>query len=298
MRVASALIVVAAFVASATLVRAQAPTEITINDAGVQPENVTSSQDGAVYFGSTAKGTIYRAAPGASQAEPWIQASAAGLSNVLGVLADDKSNTLWVCQNSTGGRGGAPVTGQTALRSFDLKTGAAKGIYPFPSNGGICNDMAIAPDGTVYATETLSNRIHRLKPGAAALDLWVPADPRLAGVDGIAMLGDGAVYVNAFFSGDIFRIPVNADGSAGLMVKIETSMPLSRPDGLRAVGPRTLIQAEGQGRVTELTIDGNRAEVRVVKDGLPGASGVTLVGETALVLVERAKAVVVPYRRP
>ena len=85
-----------------------------------------------MYFGSTAKGTIYRAAPGAAQAEPWIQASAAGLTNVLGVLADDKTNTLWVCQNNTGGRGGAPVVGQTALRSFDLKSGAAKGTYPVP----------------------------------------------------------------------------------------------------------------------------------------------------------------------
>jgi len=298
MSVSRTFSVVVVFAASAALVRAQARTEITINDTGVQAENLTSSQDGAVYFGSTAKGTIYRAAPGTSQAEPWIQASTAGLTNVLGVLADDKSNTLWVCQNSTGGRGGAPVTGQTALRSFDLKAGAAKGTYPFPSNGGVCNDMAIAPDGTVYATESFSNRIHRLKPGAAALDLWVPADPRLAGVDGIAVLADGAVYVNTFFAGDIFRIPVNADGSAGTMVKIETSTPLSRPDGLRAVGPKMLIQAEGQGRVTELTIDGNRAEVRVVKDGLSGATGVTLVGETALVLVERAKAVVVPYRRP
>src|SRR6187551_2930508 len=158
------------------LVRAQSRTEVTINDTGVQAENLTSSQDGAIYFGSTAKGTIYRATPGTAQAEPWILASATGLTNVLGVLADDKSNTLWVCQNSTGGRGGAPVTGQTALRSFDLKTGTAKGTYPFPTNGGICNDMAIAPDGTVYATETLSNRIHRLKPGAAALDMWVPAD--------------------------------------------------------------------------------------------------------------------------
>ena len=62
------------------------------------------------------------------------------------------------------------------------------------------------------------------------------------------------------------------------------------------MGPRTLIQAEGQGRLTELTIDGNRADVRVVKDGLTAASGVTVVGDTALVLVERAKAVVVPYR--
>jgi len=287
-----ALITVAAL---SPLVRAQGRTEVTINDTGVQAENLTSSQDGSVYFGSTAKGTIYRAAPGASQAEPWIQASAAGLTNVLGVLADDKSNTLWVCQNNTGGRGGAPVVGQTALRSFDLKTGAAKGTYPFPSNGGVCNDMAIAGDGTVYATESFANRVHRLRPGATALDVWV-TDQRFAGIDGIAILGDGAVYVNTFFGGELFRIPVSADGGAGTIVKIETSMPLSRPDGLRTVGPRTLIQAEGQGRFTELTIDGNRANVRVVKDGLSGATGVTLVGDTALVLVERAKAVVVPYR--
>ena len=97
-------------------------------------------------------------------------------------------------------------------------------------------------------------------------------------------------------SGELFRIPVNGDGSAGAIAKIETSMPLERPDGLRTVGPRTLIQAEGQGRVTELTIDGTRADVRVVKDGLSAASGVTVVGDTALVLVERAKAVPVPYR--
>ena len=190
------------------LVRAQDRTEVTINDTGVQAENLTSSQDGTVYFGSTAKGTIYRATPGAAQAEPWIQASAAGLTNVLGVLADDKTNTLWVCQNNTGGRGGAPVVGQTALRSFDLKSGAAKGTYPFPSNGGVCNDMAVSSDGTVYATESFANRVHRLRPGAAALDVWI-TDPQLGAIDGIALLADGAVYVNTFMSGQLFRIPVN-----------------------------------------------------------------------------------------
>jgi hypothetical protein len=177
-----------------------------------------------------------------------------------------------------------------------LKTGAAKGTYPFPTNGGVCNDMAVSSNGTVYATESFGNRIHRLRTGATELEVWA-TDPRLSAIDGLALLADGAVYVNTFLSGELFRIPVNTDGSAGTIVKVETSVPLARPDGLRTVGPRTLIQAEGQGRLAELTIDGNRAGVRVVKDGLTAASGVTVVGDTALVLVERAKAVVVPYRQ-
>lgn len=294
--IVSCLPAVPAVVVVASLAGAQSRTEITINDTGTQAENLTSSQDGSVYFGSTAKGTIYRAAPGAAVAEPWIRAETAGLTNVLGVLADDKSSTLWVCQNSTGGRGGSPTVGQTALRSFDLKSGAAKATYNFPSNGGVCNDMVVATDGTVYATESFANRIHRLHPGAKELDLWVPAKPELAGVDGIAILADGAVYVNTFFAGKIFRIPVNADGSAGAMVEISTSLPLSRPDGLRSVGPHTMVQAEGQGRMTELTIKGNHAEVRVIREGLNAATGVTIVGDHALVLVDRSKAALVPYR--
>src|SRR6185436_18333782 len=246
-------------VASFTLpARAQTRTQVTINDTAVAPENLTSSQDGTVYFGSTAKGTIYRAAPGASQAEPWILASTTGLTNVLGVLADDKSNTLWVCQNSTGGRGGAPVVGQTALRSFDLKTGAVKGTYPFPPNSGVCNDIAVSANGTAYASESFRGRVHRLKPGATELEVWI-SNEEISVIDGLTFLADGSLYVNTFNNGKLFRIPVNADGSAGTIVAIETSMPLVRPDGLRTAGPRTFIQAEGQGRVAELTVNGNRA---------------------------------------
>jgi hypothetical protein len=128
------------------------------------------------------------------------------------------------------------------------------------------------------------------------LEVWV-TEQQLDVIDGLSFLADGALYANNFTSGKLFRVPVNADGSAGAVVPIETSMPLVRPDGLRTVGPRTLIRAEGQGRVTELTINGNRAEVRVMQDNLPGATGVTILGDSALVLVSRVKAVVLPYRR-
>jgi sugar lactone lactonase YvrE/ketosteroid isomerase-like protein len=293
-RVRNMSVAVVALAGLATLAQAQRRTEVTLSDSAAMPENLTSSRDGMVYFGSTAKGTIYRAAPGAARAEPWILASATGLTNVLGVLADDHANTLWVCQNATGGRGGAPVVGQTALRSFDLKTGAPRGTYPLPPNAGICNDIAVSADGAAYVSESFRGRIHRLRPGATQLETWV-TDQQLDVIDGLAFLADGALYANNFTSGKLYRVSVNADGTAGAVVPIETSLPLVRPDGLRTAGPRTLIQAEGQGRVTELTITGNRADVRVVHDNLPGATGVTIVGDNALVLVSRLKGVVVPY---
>ena len=294
-RAASAAIVVLMSVAS--IGRAQGRTEVTIADSAVEAENLTSTRDGTVYFGSMATGTIYRAAPGAARAEPWILAATTGLTRVLGVLADERSNTLWVCQNVTDGRGGAPVTGQTALRTFDLRSGAPKGTYPLPPNAGICNDIAVSANGTAYVSESFRGRVHRLRPGATALEVWA-SDSAIAVIDGLAVLGDGSLYVNNFATGKLYRIPVNADGSAGALVPIETSLPFVRPDGLRSVGARTLLQAEGQGRVTELTVDGSRAEVRVLRDGLTAATGVTLVGDSAFVLVERRRAVVVPYRAP
>ena len=70
-------------------------------------------------------------------------------------------------RSATGGRNGAPVVGETALKAFNLKTAAFKASYAFPNNG-LCNDMAVAKDGTVYATDTTQGRVLRLKKGAKA----------------------------------------------------------------------------------------------------------------------------------
>jgi hypothetical protein len=59
-----------------------------------------------------------------------------------------------------------------------------------------------------------------------------------------------------------------------------------------------MLQAEGGGRVAEITVTGDRADIRVLKEELVGATAVTLVGDTAYVLVGRLKAVAVPYSAP
>lgn len=266
----------------------QVPAEIMPTEEKAGPENLTSTKNGTVYFGSTTKGTVYRAMPGSAQAEPWIIGEAVGLKMVLGVLADEKSNTLWVAAN---GAGAQRAPEDSILRAFDLKTGAPKGAYPAPE-GGLLNDMAVAADGSVYVSDMTGGRILRLKPKAEKLEVWL-ADAAHRGIDGLTFLADGALYFNNYSNGKLLRVRVAADGTAGEVKEIETPVPFKNPDGMRTLAPNKLIQIEGSGRLTEITINGDKAEVKTLREGLTRGTGVTVVGKTAYALVERLKAIAV-----
>jgi len=282
-RRAFALVII---VAAAAGLQAADRTEITFTDGKIFPESLTSTKNGTIYFGSLGQDSVYRATGKEEKASVWIQPKSNGLMTVLGVFADEPAGTLWVCASATGGRGGTPVVGETALKAFNLKDASFKASYPFP-NGGLCNDIAVAKDGTVYATDTTGARVLRLKKGATAFEAWA-ADAMLLGtVDGVALLADGNVYVNSVGQGTLLRIPVKADGSAGAITKLETSRPLTQPDGMRSVGSKTMLLVEGAGRLDEVTINGDKAEVKVLREGLTGPTAVTVAGGTAYVAEAR-----------
>src|SRR6185436_18780428 len=123
---------------------------------------------------------------------------------------------------------------------------------------------AVARDGTVYATDTTQGRVLRLKKGATALDVWIADPMALATADGIALLADGNVYVNSVGQSTLMRVPVKPDGSAGAIAKLEPSRAMQRPDGMRSVGAKTMLLVEG-GRLDEVTINGDKAEIKVLK---------------------------------
>ena len=272
---------VAAIVAAVCGVQAADRAEITFADGRIFPESLTSTKNGDIYFGSLGQDSVYRARSNESQAKTWIQPKSNGLATVLGVFADEKAGVLWVCTSTTGGRNGQPVAGETALKAFNLKDASFKASYAFPGNG-LCNDIAVAKDGTVYVADTTQARVLRLKKGASALDVWAAEPMLLAGADGIVLLADGNVYVNSVTQSTLLRIDVKKDGSAGPITKLETSRPLQGPDGMRSVGSKTMLLVEG-GRLDEVTINGNKAEIKVLKEGMTGITAVTLTGGTAYV---------------
>jgi sugar lactone lactonase YvrE len=281
----------ACLIGAATLAQAAAPpAEIVIPGERIFPESLTSAPDGSVIIGSIGQHVIYRAKPGAATAETWIAANTEGISSVFGVFADPKSNTLWACSGTSPfgppPAGGAPPSN---LYAFDLKTGAHKAHYVFPTPGSFCNDIAVDAAGNAYATDTNNMEVVRLKKGAQQLEVWMgngSFGPKGGVLDGISVLGQ-RVLVNTLGTSKLFSIPIGADGKAGAVTEVMLDRPISRPDGMRSFGKDKVLIVEGGngGRLSRITLNGDSGKVETVKEGYPdGPVAVTVVGTTAYVV--------------
>jgi len=267
--------------------------DILIENSKSQPESLTLAPGGVLIVGSASSPFVYKVKPGATTAEKFIDVSSEPPGTFfLGMLADASTNTLWTCQltpvpNTT------PPARHTALRSFDLTTGAAKIRWNLPGDMNVCNDFTIGPDKALYITDTIPGRIFRLAPGASTAELFLD-HPTLRGVDGITFL-DGILYVNNVIFNKLYRIPVDASGKAEPPVDIWTDQLIKGPDGMRAANGKLLLAENANGRISVLTINGDKASVTVLKDGLNTPTGVEPAGDTIWIAERGAgKAVSIP----
>jgi sugar lactone lactonase YvrE len=251
---------------------AESITEITLPGTKIFPESITSTSDGTLIIGSLGHGDVSRIPHGSTTAEEWIKPGTGGLNQVLGVFADEKAKTLWVCSNNLANKGEA-----TAAMAFDLKTGAPKGTYPFPGDGTLCNDIASAADGTTYFTDTRQGSVLMLKPGGKSLEI-AAKDPLLAGADGLAFGEKTILYVNSVTAGKLIRLDLGPDGKAKSVVELKLSRAIDRPDGMRAIGKDRLLLAENSGKMSIVTFTGSdpqTAEIKTIKEGLVMTPAVT-----------------------
>jgi sugar lactone lactonase YvrE len=264
--------------AQAMFAQTKATAEVLIGDAKSEPESLTMAPGGVLIVGSASSPFVYKVRPGSSTAEKFIDASAEGPGTFFfGMLADAATNTLWACQltpvpNTT------PVRRHTALRSFDLTTGAPKIRWNLPGDNNVCNDFTIGPDKALYITDTVPGRIFRLPAGASTAELYLE-HRTLNGVDGITFL-DGTLYVNNVFFNKLYRIPVDATGKPGPPVDIWMDQPIKGPDGMRAANGKLIVAENGSGKISVLTVNGDKASVTVIKDGLNTPTGVEPAGDT------------------
>ncbi|MBO9669875.1 MAG: SMP-30/gluconolactonase/LRE family protein [Sphingobium sp.] len=254
--------------------------DVTIDDTKVFTESISADAAGNLYAGST-KGIVFRAAPGSDKAVAWIRPDGTNkIKMLLGVVAHDASNTLWVC--SIPGFGGPPAPGtESAAVAFDLKTGAFKARYVLPGPNATCNDITVGQYGKVYIAETSGGRIFSIAPDAKDVKLEVQ-DAQLNGIDGIAFTADNILYANNTRANTFFRVNRDGSGNYQSLTKLNLSMDLKGPDGLRLYKGNQLLQAEtGNNRIALLTVNGDNVDVKPLGGSFQGPASVTHIGDTA-----------------
>lgn len=281
--------VVAIFAGAACATAGTTPATLPL-PADWYPESVAVGPDGSFYVGSWRQGAVARLRPGARQAETLVRPGANGLANGQGVLVDARRGVLWVCSGSSGFTT-VPMT-PSALKRYDLKTGAAHGSYPLPS-AGYCNDLAQDGAGNLYVTDSLHPRVLRLASGSTTLTVWkedalLEGSGPFPGLNGIAIDRNRDVYVSLVSAAPyVLRIPLVAGGAAGPVSRVEAPRELKNVDAVRVWKPGRLVLFESNafgkgsygGQITVARVEGDRLALRTVVAGLNDpSSGVVLDG--------------------
>jgi sugar lactone lactonase YvrE len=158
------------------------------------------------YIGSTYRRKILKVTPD-GKASDFVAEKEHGLWGMIGMEVDPARRHLWANTANSGPRtpmiDPEPDTeGKTAIFKFDL--GSRKLIRKYETgtkeNSRFLNDMAIAPNGDVYITESHVGEVYRITAKKDELELFVPASG-MEFPNGIAISPDGRWLYVAHFAG-------------------------------------------------------------------------------------------------
>lgn len=193
-----------------------APTTITLPGAQVFPESITSTSDGTVYIGSLGEGGILRAVAGARHAVPFIHPGSFESHSIFGVLADERSGTLWACSNDLGERGirvgkpppeaGHSVEPSTSMQPPHSAESSASTEPSAPRESSQASGTPAASGTADSSPQAAGSALlaFDLKSGHGKLRVTLPGEHPLC--NDVAVGPDGSVYVTNMLAGQILRL--------------------------------------------------------------------------------------------
>jgi hypothetical protein len=230
------------------------------------PEGITAAPSGRLYVGSIADGTILTVGPTSTTAEPFLPAGTLDKPSVVGMAVSGDGGILWVCNTVT-----SPPMGSLSSAAI-IGIGAAdrqikaKHELPASAAGAFCNDIVIADNGTLWATESFGGRLFRIPPAELLQNTpataWLQAS-ELSGPNGPAAGQFGANGL-ALVSGKLFV----ANSSRGTLLSIDPTLAQPASTDLHLV---ELSESGITGKVLLANPDGitrvSNTELLVVENG-------------------------------
>ncbi|MSU65543.1 MAG: hypothetical protein EXS38_05460 [Opitutus sp.] len=126
---------------------------------------------------------------------------------VFGLAVDEAGGALWAAMSAVPAMQGftPDQDGTAALAEFDLGTGAVRRVVPVVRKSGdqqshVLGDLALGPDGSVFATDSGGPVLWRLGPGQSSLESLIE-NPEFMSLQGIVVLPGGRLIVSDYVSG-------------------------------------------------------------------------------------------------
>ncbi|HVZ63319.1 MAG TPA: hypothetical protein VG936_01935 [Lacunisphaera sp.] len=195
-----------------------------------------------------------------------------GLLGVFALKIDATGRTLWASSAALPEMKGyaAADRGRALLAAYDLPTHTLRRTYALPNDGRahVPGDFLLAPDGTIYATDSLAPVIWRLAPGADRIEAWLE-QAEFKSLQGIALSADDRSLYVADYPKGIWRIDLATRTTT--LLAAPAGFSLRGVDGLYAI-PGGLVGVQNglnPPRVIRLDLDaaGGLAAARVLRAG-------------------------------
>lgn len=214
-------------------------------DPGEHPEGIAFDGDGNLYYGNriaVAGGgfdsELRKVAPD-GKSDTVIATFARSPGSALLGLAADKDGNVWAAMHGGADHG----VWRVQANGKHKKHIAGSGQINFP------NALAFDAEGNLYVTDSgpviqpVGGAIWRLAKGESSFELWsddaalapLPFDPfgfPIPGANGIAFVAPDSLYVANTEKGQIFRIPILANGNAGAAQAVTAFFAVPTIDGI------------------------------------------------------------------
>ena len=228
--------------AAAPVVRGD--TAFLLPDPDLIPEGIAHDpRSDAFFVGSLHRGHILRVTrdgPAEVFAADSVAEGDTRRRQVVGLRVDPGRGVLWAATlvvDSAAPPFRRGPGGWASLSAFDLRTGRRVASYAAPDSTRphLLNDIALAPDGDLYVTDSEGDALYRLEAGGRTLQLVYGDSPRFVYPNGVTVDAErGRIYV-AHTAG-ISVLPLDDEPPVGAPPLLELEGPGSGIDGLYLCG--------------------------------------------------------------
>src|SRR5687768_8011951 len=189
------------------------------------------------------------------------------LLGIFGLAVDEPRNTLWAAMTAVPEmlEFTSEMKGYAALAEFDLATSELRRVVPVPDDGrehGL-SDLAVAPDGTVYVTDTKAPVIWMLSPDTEELQKAAES-PAFGSLQGVSL--DQRTLIVADYNNGLFAVRLESGN-------ITT---LAAPKNITLVGLDGLVGIPGGVIAVQNGVEPQRVLRVTLSPGLDAITSVTV----------------------